>query len=662
MKLPHFISNLPLRRKVTLLLLMPCLAVLLTAGAALFIFQIQMFRKDFMRDMDSVAKMVSTNSTAAISFENAEDATQVLGSLQAKEDIISAAFVLPDGRVFAKYGRHTEPPVYDTEDRFTFREQDALTVKPVMHNGKQIATLNLVSDYRTVYAGIMKLVGWMLLLVVLVGTAVATLLSSWMQRLISEPVLRLARAAQEVADRNDYSIRVREGSGVELRNLIRTFNQMLARIQEQDAAITQSQQKLETLINSIESIVWECLPDTFQFTFVSRQVERILGYTPEQWTADPRFWHDHLHPDDAAAAIQICHGYATAGKPYSYEYRMVAADGREVWIRESGSIVHENGRPTTMRGIFQDITDQKKAAEEVERLNRRLLEASRLAGMAEVATGVLHNVGNVLNSVSVSAALVTDRLKQLKLANLRRAAGMLREQDGNLVHFLTEDPKGRVLPEYLTAVSEQLTAEQNQLIQEVAVLTQNIEHIKEIVAMQQGYAKVSGAFEHLAPTELVEDALRINAAAFERHRVEVVREYRSRLPRVNVDRHKVLQILINLLRNAKYALDAGNPPHRRLVVRVENGDASKVTIRIRDNGAGIAPENLARIFALGFTTKKDGHGFGLHSAANAAREMGGRLTAHSEGLGRGAEFSLELPAVPRVGLPETFAPAPATGR
>lgn len=279
--------------------------------------------------------------------------------------------------------------------------------------------------------------------------------------------------------------------------------------------------------------------------------------------------------------------------------------------------------------------------------------------MAEVATGILHNVGNVLNSVSVSAALVGDRLKQLKLAQLRRAADMLREQNGNLVHFLTEDPKGRVLPEYLVAVSEQLTAEQNELIQEVAVLTQNIAHIQEIVAMQQDYAKVSGAFEHLAPTELVEDALRINANAFERHRIEVVREYGSHLPRVNVDRHKVLQILINLLRNAKYALDAGNPPHRRLVIRVENGEVGKVTIRIRDNGVGIAPENLARIFALGFTTKKDGHGFGLHTAANAAKEMGGRLTAHSEGPGLGAEFSLELPAVPRVGLPETFAAAPA---
>lgn len=662
MKLPHFIGNLPLRRKVTLLLLTPCLAVLLTAGAALFTFQIQMFRKDFARDMISLGDMVSANSIAAISFENVEDATHVLSSLRAKADILSAAFILPGGRVFAKYGDHTEPPVYDNESRFTFRDKDALTIKPVIHNGKQIATLNLVSDYRTVYASIMKLVSWMLLLVVLVGAAVATLLSSWMQRLIAEPVLRLARAAQAVADHNDYSIRVHEGSGVELRNLIRTFNQMLARIQEQDAALTRSQQKLETLINSIEGIVWECAPDTFQFTFISRQVERILGYTPEQWTANPRFWHEHLHPDDAAAAIQTCHNHVAAGKPYSYEYRMVAADGRVVWIRESGSVVHEGGRPAVMRGIFQDITAQKKAAEEVERLNRRLLETSRLAGMAEVATGVLHNVGNVLNSVSVSAALVSDRLKQLKLANLRRAAGMLREQNGNLAQFLTEDPRGRVLPEYLTAVSEQLTTEQNELIQEAAVLTQNIEHIKEIVAMQQGYAKVSGAFEHLAPTELVEDALRINAAAFERHRVEVIREYRSHLPRVNVDRHKVLQILINLLRNAKYALDAGNPPQRRLVVRVEHGDAGKVTIRIRDNGAGIAPENLTRIFALGFTTKKDGHGFGLHSAANAAREMGGRLTAHSEGLGQGAEFSLELPAVPRVSLPESFAVAPAAAR
>ena len=142
---------------------------------------------------------------------------------------------------------------------------------------------------------------------------------------------------------------------------------------------------------------------------------------------------------------------------------------------------------------------------------------------------------------------------------------------------------------------------------------------------------------------LVEDALRMNAAAFDRHHIELVREFDENLPPVCVDRHKVLQILINLLRNAKYAMDARSGNDKRMVIRVGMASPDRVKITVGDNGVGIAPDHLTRIFNHGFTTKKDGHGFGLHSGANAAKEMGGTLTAHSDGPGKGAEFTLELP-------------------
>lgn len=161
--------------------------------------------------------------------------------------------------------------------------------------------------------------------------------------------------------------------------------------------------------------------------------------------------------------------------------------------------------------------------------------------------------------------------------------------------------------------------------------------------MQQSYAKVSGAYENLPAVELVEDALRINAAAFDRHRIEVVREYEKNTSAVCVDRHKVLQILINLVRNAKYAMDRPGADIKRLVIQVGTASPDRVKIVVRDSGIGIAPENLVNIFNHGFTTKKDGHGFGLHSGANAAKEMGGSLAVNSDGLGKGAEFTLELP-------------------
>jgi len=263
--------------------------------------------------------------------------------------------------------------------------------------------------------------------------------------------------------------------------------------------------------------------------------------------------------------------------------------------------------------------------------------------MAEVATGVLHNVGNVLNSVSVSATLVAEQLRRSKVTNLCRATAILRDKNGQLADYLTTDPKGKLLPQYLVTVADQLAGEQSKLIEQMSSVGQHIEHIKEIVAMQQSYAKVSGVYETLPVAALVDDALHMNAAAFDRHGIDLVRDFADDLPPVCVDRHKVLQILVNLLRNAKYAMGHQTDRARRLVVRVGMASSGRVKISIIDNGIGIEPEHLTRIFNHGFTTKKDGHGFGLHSGANAAKEMGGTLTAHSEGRGQGATFVLELP-------------------
>ncbi|MCU0784145.1 MAG: PAS domain-containing protein [Verrucomicrobia bacterium] len=320
-------------------------------------------------------------------------------------------------------------------------------------------------------------------------------------------------------------------------------------------------------------------------------------------------------------------------------------DGHETWASTSKMLLRDaEGGIIGTFGISRDVTAHKRSEAALEALHKELLTTSRQAGMAEVATGVLHNVGNVLNSVSVSATLVSDRLKQSKVANLCRATTMLREQNGRLVDFLTTDPKGKLLPDYLATLGDQLAGEQTGLIAEMTSVGQHIEHIKEIVAMQQTYAKVSGAYENLPAPGLVEDALRMNSAAFERHRIQVVREFDEKTPQVCVDRHKVLQILINLLRNAKYAMDAQNTSDKRLVIQVGQTPAGRVKVTVSDNGIGIAPDSLIRIFNHGFTTKKDGHGFGLHSGANAAKEMGGCLTAHSDGPGQGATFTLELPA------------------
>lgn len=294
--------------------------------------------------------------------------------------------------------------------------------------------------------------------------------------------------------------------------------------------------------------------------------------------------------------------------------------------------------------LRHEILERERAEKELQNLHVQLLDASRQAGMAEVATGVLHNVGNVLNSVNVSATLVAEKLGLHRLNNLVRTAEMLRDKGAGLAEFFTTDPKGRLIPGYIADLSKHLVSERQEALVELELLTKNIEHIKEIVSMQQNYARLAGFVERLQPESLVEDALRMTTGSLHRHHIEVARDF-SKCPMVSIERHKALQILVNLIRNAKHAMDEASPPAKLLTLRVKQTSPEFVTITIEDNGVGIPEENLTKIFSHGFTTRKNGHGFGLHSAALAAQQMGGKLTGHSKGEGRGATFIFDLPIV-----------------
>jgi signal transduction histidine kinase len=294
--------------------------------------------------------------------------------------------------------------------------------------------------------------------------------------------------------------------------------------------------------------------------------------------------------------------------------------------------------------LQQEVTEHTQAQGELERVHRQLVDASRQAGMAEIATNVLHNVGNVLNSVNVSAILASDLAQKSKADGLGRVVALMREHAHDLGEFIASDPRGKHLPVHLGHLADHLKTEQAAIVKELDSLRKNIGHIRDIVAMQQSYAKVAGVQEIVGVVDLLEDSLRMNTGALARHGVEVVRDFEGE-PQVNIDKHKVLQILVNLVRNSKYACSESGLPDRRMTLSVRSANG-RARIVVADNGVGIAPENLTRIFNHGFTTRPAGHGFGLHSGALAAAELGGSLSAHSEGPGRGATFTLELAAQP----------------
>jgi C4-dicarboxylate-specific signal transduction histidine kinase len=539
----YFPRNIPIRRKLTLVVLVSSTAALLVASAALFAFQVYTFRQNFMRDLVSLAEIISSNSTAAITFGDADAAHEILTGLRVKQQIEDAFIALPNGKVLARFGGNKTAfslADYPTHTGFKFSGGDLLQTQEIRMDNEKIGTLYLRSDYGQMYGDLLHLYLFALAAVLALSSGIAFAISSQLQRVISAPIQKLAETARVIAEKNDYSLRAEKMEADEIGGFTDTFNHMLEEIQRQDTTLQSVQNTLE------------------------RQVKELQ---------------------------------------------------------------HE-------------IAERKRAEEEVKALHHQLVEASRHAGMAEVATGVLHNVGNVLNSVNVSSTLLADRVRKSKAPNVARAADLLLKGNGDLARWLTEDERGRMLPSYLADLGRHLSMEHAEMTTELELLVKNVEHIKEIVAMQQNYAKVSGFIENLPLEKLVEDAIQMLAVAFERHGVSVVRNYESS-PNVRVDKHRVLQILVNLLQNAKHAMQRGD--ERRLDVRIEQVGAGTVRVTMHDTGCGIPQENLTRIFSHGFTTKKDGHGFGLHSGAIAAKEMGGILTADSEGPGRGATFTLELP-------------------
>jgi PAS domain S-box-containing protein len=310
-------------------------------------------------------------------------------------------------------------------------------------------------------------------------------------------------------------------------------------------------------------------------------------------------------------------------------------------LTNKAPLTDKHGKIIGIFGISKDITAMKEAEAKLDHMHKELVDASHQAGMAEVATSVLHNVGNVLNSVNVSSSLIEERMHKSKVANLSKVAALLRANQNNLGDFFTNDPKGKQLTDYLTSLAEHLVHEQEEVLSEIKTLGNSITHIKEIVAMQQNYARTSGMVETLPVVELVDDALQLNSEAMVRHNIKIVREFAD-VPPIPTEKHKVLQILVNLIRNAKYACDDSGGNDKQITLRVANEDG-RIKISVIDNGVGIPPENLTRIFNHGFTTRKEGHGFGLHNGSLAAKELGGSLTAFSDGLGRGATFTLELP-------------------
>lgn len=454
-----------------------------------------------------------------------------------------------------------------------------------------------------------------------------SLVAWWNVRSVFGRLLLIRDAVAQIGQ-GRLDLQVPSAESDELGSLAQAFNKMCGDLRKTRL----SRDYVETILHNTPLPLLVISPSGFVRS-TNRACERLLGIGPDELDSQP--WTSIL-AEEAQIPLQSC---------LSKEANL--RDRFRNWIPVSlsiASIKDEEDQVVDWICMAEDLRERKKAEEAMRDLQASLVESSRKAGMSEIATGVLHNIGNVLNSVNVSANLVIDRIRKSRASTLKKATDLLEANLDHLDTFLTADPKGQKLPRFLIGLSERIRHEQEQWIKEMEQLLQNIDHIKQVVAVQQSYAKVSGATERLSIESLLEDALRLTSASLTRFEIQVVRDY-EKVPEIVADRHRTLQILINLVSNAKQAM-AMRQFGRRLTLKVRQSGEDRLLVQVGDNGEGIAPENLTRIFQHGFTTKKTGHGFGLHSSANSAREMGGSLSVQSQGLGWGAEFTLELPMSP----------------
>ncbi|MCW8399916.1 ATP-binding protein [Legionella sp. PATHC038] len=325
---------------------------------------------------------------------------------------------------------------------------------------------------------------------------------------------------------------------------------------------------------------------------------------------------------------------------YECELRVRNPDGNYHWYR---IICQCQKGEKQLAGIVIDIHKSKISEEKIKELNLQISSTARRAGMAEVATTILHNIGNILNSSNVSIALLKNSLNLDYYQKLLKIMEMMEQHQLDLKDFLSHDPKGKIIPQYLLALSKIIIEENEKNNIEVDNLQNDLRHISQIVDTQKSISGLSSINEQVYLPELLETAVNITMSSSKNANIQIIKEFKP-APLITVDKSKLLQILVNLIQNAKDSLlENTSSPIKEIKLTIQKTEKKLMQLIVEDNGVGINPENLQRIFAFGFTTKINGHGFGLHSSALSAREMGGSLLAESKGEGYGARFTLNLP-------------------
>jgi PAS domain S-box-containing protein len=367
----------------------------------------------------------------------------------------------------------------------------------------------------------------------------------------------------------------------------------------QEERLEQSEHRFRDLVNSVEGIVWEAEVPSFQFLFISKQAERILGYPVERWLSEPTFWKDHVHPEDREWAMQFCQTATAEKRDHDFEYRMIAADGSVVWLHDRVTVVVEGDRVTRARGVMVDLTNRKQAEEGLRQAQADLAHVSRVSTMGELTASLAHEINQPI-AAAVTNANTCLRWLAANPPNVEEAcaAAMRIVKDGKRAAEIIS----RIRLLFEEGAPERELIDVNEVIQEMIVLLRS-------------------------------EAMRYSIAV----RTELAAE----LPQVMGDRVQLQQVLMNLMLNgidAMKDMDAGG----ELTIKSQQAENGELLISVTDTGVGL-PTQQEEIFNAFFTTKPHGTGMGLSISRSIVESHGGRLWA-ADSSPHGASFYFTLPS------------------
>jgi PAS domain S-box-containing protein len=376
-------------------------------------------------------------------------------------------------------------------------------------------------------------------------------------------------------------------------NVIKSYRKTFERIivstediTERTAAekiILETKKRVESLINTIDGIVWECNPLTLSFTFISKKAEKILGYTSEEWLGNPNFWSDHIHPEDKEWTINYCALKTSQNLNHDFEYRMIAKNGSIVWLRDIVNVVMENDKAVSLRGIMIDITKTKEAEKELnESFNLVTEQNKRLLNFSYI---VSHNLRSHTSNISSIMDLIE------------------------------------------ISESEEERNEMIQLLKSISnSLNETMLHLNEVINIRTNIGLVS---EPLNLNQYIDTAQNVLTEQITLNDVSITTDI-PKTVMVNYNPAYLESILYNIISNSIRYRHPERKPTISIKWLIEN-DLN--VLQISDNGVGIdLVKNADKIFGMykTFSNNSDAKGIGLFITKNQIDAMGGNITVESE--------------------------------